>query len=54
MVLVDVNEAANEAVRDGIINKGQAAHAYTCDLADKDAIYQTAAKVVAVYILNPY
>ena len=44
-----MNESANESVRDEITNKGQAAHSYTCDLSDRDAIYQTAAKVNIPY-----
>ena len=44
-----MNESANETVRDEITNKGQAAHSYTCDLSDRDAIYQTAAKVNIPY-----
>ena len=45
VILLDVDSASNAAVCDEITNKSQVAHAYTCDLSDKDAIYETAAKV---------
>ena len=45
VILLDLDSASNAAVCDEITNKSQVAHAYTCDLSDKDAIYETAAKV---------
>lgn len=41
----DVNSEANNAVCEEIRGRGGRATAFTCDLSDKDQIYQTAAKV---------
>ena len=54
VVLLDVDSASNAAVCDEITNKSQVAHAYTCDLSDKDAIYETAAKVWFCPVLYMY
>lgn len=45
VVLWDVNSEANNTVCEEIRSQGGRATAFTCDLSDKDQIYQTAARV---------
>ena len=49
-MLWDISTQANESVCEEICSNGGRAKAYTCDLRNKDDIYQTAAKVLLHYI----
>lgn len=45
VILWDVNEEGNKETKELITQRGGTAHTYTVDVANRDHVYKTAAKV---------
>jgi len=52
LVLIDVDEKANQKTANEILNEGGNAKAFTCDLSDRKAIYVVADEVIQAILLD--